>query len=55
MRDMRCTLEVQDMQKSGVDQSARASLDFRPMSSGFFCLAPTTAGRVRLSFNQAEE
>lgn len=43
------------MQKSGVDPSARANLDFRPMSNGFFFLAPTTAGRVRLSFNQAAE
>lgn len=31
------------------------SLDFRPMSNAFFYLAPTTAGRARLSFNQAAE
>jgi hypothetical protein len=52
---MRCTLEAQEVQKSGVDPSSRASLDFRPMSNGFFLLAPTTAGRVRLSFNQAAD
>lgn len=55
LRDSRYTLVAQEMQKSGVDAFARPSFNFCPMSSGFFSLAPSTSGRVRLSFNQLRE
>lgn len=55
LRDTRHTPGPQEMQKGGVGPFARASFDLHPMSSGFFSLAPTTAGCVRLSFNQPQE
>lgn len=48
-------LGAREMQKGGVDALARPSFDFRPMNSSLFSLAPTTAGRVRLSLNQPQE